>query len=381
MSDPTAERSPALLELPGRVDADSKTAPVRSRGLLSWSATTLPITPVLLMGVLLGPQGLALLTGRALSAIDPAIPVALTALGALVSLERGAPEDPSARLDAAGVALAVVTMLVVGCGLAGAFLLTATGITSGWLMPVVCGLCAAGSVTVAGRASDERRGEKGAITASEVTFTTIIGAALLVTVSATGSVGLRMLQSSGIAVVLAAAGWLLVRQTTSTTERRVFAMATLLLVGGSADLLGTSPLLAGVIAGVLWRQLGDPSCETLRRETHYVQHPFIVLVLLAAGANTEWTVFTFGTGAAYASLRAVTRAAAGTAVRRFATGVSPDLRMQLAAPGVFGVALALTVVRVAGNMPAASTALSVVVIGTILSDIVARVSESREVVA
>ena len=63
-------------------------------------------------------------------------------------------------------------------------------------------------------------------------------------------------QSLGVAGLLALAGWLLVLRASSVTERRVFATATLLLVGGAADFLAFSPLLTGLTAGVLWQRLG-----------------------------------------------------------------------------------------------------------------------------
>jgi hypothetical protein len=195
--------------------------------------------------------------------------------------------------------------------------------------------------------------------------------------------GARLLgQGIGVSALLAAAGWLLLRPASSATERRVFVVATLLLLGGSADYMSFSPLLAGLAAGLLWYVLNAAPRETLQRETAYAQHPFVVLVLLAAGARTEISALTCSLAAAYASIRAVARMAAGRSLERLLPSLPRNLSVDLIEPGVFGVAFALNVVRAVGTtVPGASLTLSVVVIGTVLSDVLVRLSSSRAVAA
>jgi hypothetical protein len=210
----------------------------------------------------------------------------------------------------------------------------------------------------------------------------VIGAAVLAYVrrEAVLPAAVLLAQNIGVVAVLALAGWLLTRKTTSTTERRVFVMATLLLVGGATDFLASSPLFGGLCAGLLWQGLGDPSREVLHRETLYVQHPFVVLVLLVAGARADLSPLTVTLAAAYVSLRAIARFAGGSVIHRLSPATSRDLRLELVAPGVFGVAFALNASRAAASMAAdASAVLSVVVIGTVLSDVLARVVAAREV--
>src|SRR5205085_1634736 len=59
-------------------------------------------------------------------------------------------------------------------------------------------------------------------------------------------------QSVGVAMTIAGAGWLLVSRAATVMEQRVFIFATLLLLGGAADYLSLSALLAGLVAGVGW---------------------------------------------------------------------------------------------------------------------------------
>ena len=66
------------------------------RLLLGWSATSVPIAPLLLVGVFLGPHGLAVLSESALAAVDPAMSVALAVLGILVGLEFSEPRAGAA---------------------------------------------------------------------------------------------------------------------------------------------------------------------------------------------------------------------------------------------------------------------------------------------
>ena len=74
------------------------------------------------------------------------------------------------------------------------------------------------------------------------------------------------------------------------------------------------------------------------------------------------------------------RFAGGALRHRFAPATSRDLRFELVAPGVFGVAFALSVARAvatpAGDEP---SVLSVVVAGTVAADVLARFVAAREV--
>lgn len=351
-----------------------------SRRFLGWSASTLPVAPILLVGVFLGSQGLAILSSAAFAVIDPAAPVALAALGILAALdlcERGA--HPTLVLGAAWQAVASAA-LVGGTLAAALYLLAPVAAEGQWLLPMVAAVTAMTSLTLPGRSGDEPQCPAKTLIGAEVVVAILAGGLMLAGLRQHSLLGgARLLgQGLGVCVLLAVAGWLLLRPASSETERRVFVIATLLLVGGSADSMAFSPLLAGLVAGLLWHLLNGTPRETLQRETAYAQHPFVVLVLLAAGARTEISAVTCSLAAGYASIRAVARIAAGGSLERLIPTMPKSLRFDLIEPGVFGVAFALNVVRsLETTMPGASLALSVVVLGTVLSDVMARLSSLR----
>jgi hypothetical protein len=370
--------APQSGSMPGRVFASDVPRP--SRRLLGWSNTSLPVAPLLLAGVLLGPHGVALLSPGALVAVDPAMPVALAALGVLIGLEFGERRAGAPSGVTAGAGHALVTVAVVGAGLFGAATFGALPGGSAWLFALSCGVCAASSLTLPGRPVEEPRRQADTLLEAEVATAITVGAAVLALArrETWPLAALLLAQNAGVVGLLGAAGWLLTRKTTSTTERRVFAMATLLLVGGAADLLASSPLFGGLGAGLLWQRLGGPSRDVLHRETLYAQHPFVVLVLIVAGARADLSALTMSLAAVYVSLRTLARLSGGTALRRLLPASVHDPRRELVMPGVFGVAFALSAARAGGMTPGEPSVLSVIVVGTVVSDVLARFVATRE---
>lgn len=358
------------------------TRPVASaRRMPGWSVTSLPVAPLLVAGVFLGPHGIALLSSQALAAVDPAMPVALAALGVLIGLEVGEHRAGAPPRVMAGAGPALATMAVVAAGLLGAASAGAAPAASAWLFSLLCGVCAASSLTLPGRSADEPRRQSDALMSAEAAAAMAAGAAVLAMARRDHwtAAALLVAQNIGVVSLLGLASWLLARKTISTTERRVFAMAALLLVGGAADLLASSPLFGGLCAGLLWQRLGGPSREVLHRETLYLQHPFVVLILLVAGARSDLSPLTFGLAAIYVSLRTAARLASGTVLHRLLPATSPDLRIELVMPGVFGVAFGLNATRAAGEAaPGDPSVLSVVVIGAIVSEVLIRLLASEK---
>lgn len=375
MSTPAAPHAVPPVEWPvDLVDDASKDTrpigPVPGRRWFGWSLTSLPVAPLLLLGMLLGPQGLSILTPAALGALDPALPVALALLGALVGLMPGL-QPPVLRALRGTAMTALVTALLVSAGFG-----VGTAVTGEqsratlWLLPLVLGISAASSLLV----PVQRPGGPGTgqvhTLESEALVSIVAGGLLLAFVRQGTLVGTTfwLLQACAVVTVLGLAGYLLLRCSVASAERRVFAIATLLLVGGAADLLSSSALLGGVCAGLLWNAGGGPSRDSLERDMRYAMPPLIALVLLAAGARVELSSTSMGLAAAYAFLRTLGRVAAGTLVARLDSRMR-ERRFSLLPPGVFGVAFALNAVRAIG--PDLSIAISVVVVGTILSELTA----------
>jgi hypothetical protein len=339
------------------------------------------IAPLLLLGIALGPQGIRLLSPEVIAFVDPAVPVALGALGALLGLSAGTPRAGDRRLFAAAAVETIVTAALTG----GAFVallsfLTPAASLPPWLLPAMVAVCAVTSLAVSTGSPAAPGDDAGRVIELGALLAVIAGGVLLAAARepSLAAVLSLALQTSLATVVLAASAWLLVSQATSDTAERVFTVAALLLVGGAADYLSLSALLGGLLAGMLWQAAGGPARERLRRDALYVQRPLLVLVLVIAGARAEITPATIGLGIGYAFLRGSGRIAGGWIAGRIAAPAAPaELGLRLLPPGVLGVAFAMNGVREYGSD--ISALLTVVVIGTCASDLLARLARPAEV--
>lgn len=328
------------------------------------------VVPLLVTGVVLGPQGLGLLSVGALAAADPALPVALAALGVLVGFDVGALRAETAIARAA-VVEAIAATVAVGAGLALAAGFVPDAGLPPWPVPLLGGLAAASSLALPRTTRVGGHPPLDTFLAVGVVAPMVIGGAWLAWVRQQSVLGAASLtvQAIAIALVLATAAWLLLRQTASATEQRVFAVAATLLVGGAADYLSWSALLSGAVAGTLWARLGGEAREHMLRDVRYARHPLVALVLLVAGARVEPSWPAVGLAAVYVCLRAGARLAGAAALARTAVRLGPHAGVSLVAPGVFGVAFALNAYRAVGQD--LSVALSMVVVGTIAADLFA----------
>ena len=334
---------------------------------------TVPVVPLLLVGIAAGPYGLGLLSAEALAFLDLAPPVALAALGVLMGLGVAVHRAGDGHsLAIAGLEGGATLLLVAaGAGMAALALPTMPAIAV-WTLALLAGICAASSSMVPAGDDGEPGGHGSrvieldvllAILAGGFALASIRGGSVLATLSLSG-------QAWGVVLALAAAGWLLLTQAASDTERRVFTVASLFLVGGSADYLSLSSLLGGLLTGVLWQRAGGDVRESMRLDMLYLQRPLLVLLLVIAGARVEFAIVSVVLAVAYVLLRTAGKSVGAWIMSRLARGIVPrDLPAQLLSPGVFGVALALNAVRAIG--PDASILLTVVVIGTIGSDLLA----------
>lgn len=358
------------------LEAQPGTDPHRSRrwrGLLAWSATSVPVALLLMAGIAFGPEGINLLSRTTLTLLDPVMPVALAALGVLVGLGVGDRRTGDLRTLGAASLAAVVTMIVVSSGFIVAGLLTGSPFArSFWLLILISGICAATSLTLPADNALERRSPATRIIELGVLLPIVAGGLLLAGLRAgtPAAAAILVAQACGVTLALAAAAWLLLTRASSETQERVLAVSALLLVGGVAAALSLSALFGGLVAGVFWRYAGRHPRETLRRDVLFVQHPLLVLVLLVAGARAELSPVMLALGVGYVGLRVAGQMAAGTAASRLIGANAPrDLGLHLLPPGVFGVGLALNAASVVGAN--ASMLLSAVVLGTVGADLVA----------
>ena len=252
--------------LDGRADESDDRAGPNGRGSrgwrksLGWSATSAPVALLLVGGIAFGPLGTNILSPATLLMLEPAVPVALAALGVLVGLGVSYRRTDDRRVFAAASLDASATMFIVGSGVAAAVFATGSStVQHFWTLVVASGVCAATSLTLptgdplAPRTTAFQVRESGAV------LPIVIGGLLLAWVRASSPLGAVALlaQTAGVTLVLSAAGWLVLTRAASETEERVFAFSVLLLVGGVAEALSQSALLVGLVAGVFWRNAGD----------------------------------------------------------------------------------------------------------------------------
>ena len=338
-----------------------------------------PTAALLAAGVACGPQGLGFLSGSALLALDPAMPVALAILGALVGLSAAGLRVATGRVVAAATFEAAVAMAAV----AGAIVL------AWWLellpaMPSVAEFCtvcavAAASSLLLPRGDHSNRGALHLVIEAGVLVPIVIGGVALALFREASVLQAILLtaQAIGAVLLLAVAAWLLISSATSDTERRLFTIAAVIVVGGAADYLSLSALLGGFVAGAAWHGLNGPARDALRDDVRYVRQPFLAMVLVLAGANAHVSAPAIALAAVYAFARAAGKLVGAMMAARVAPGGVPaGVGRLLLSPGIFGVAFALNALRAVG--PTLSLALDVVVLGTIVADAVAGILRREE---
>jgi hypothetical protein len=351
----------------------------RWRGLLNWSATSAPVTLLLLAGLAFGPSGVNLLSAPLLSALDPVVPIAVAVLGVLVGLSVGDRQPDDRRVFGAAVLGAVTSMIVVSAGFA-AVVLSATSppAANSWMLIVAVGICASSSLALSEANPLELRSVTTRLVGLGVFVPIVVGGFLLARSRVGASAGAFVLvaEASGVTLALAAAAWLLLTRIFSDTEERVIAVSALLLVGGVGEALSLSALFSGLVAGLFWRYAGGRPRDSIGRDVLFVQHPLLVLVLLVAGARADLSVTSLGLGIAYLALRLVGQLAGGIAAGRAARVHPPrDVALHFISPGVFGVAFAINAASAVD--PEGSVLLPAVVVGTIGSELVTRLLSPR----
>jgi hypothetical protein len=332
------------------------------------------------IGVLLGPEGLRLLSPRVLAFADPLVSVALAALGVLIGLGLDMRRKGEARLLTAASFEAGLTITVVGAGLLAVGAIRPLPGLGVELTALLLGVCAAASST----AFDSGRVQAVATRVGDLddVLPIVIGgiALALLRDPAPAAAGLLTLQVIGLALAIGTSGWLLVSQSASEQEQRVFTIGTILLLGGVAEFLSLSPLLAGLVAGALWNGVGGNVRDRIAQDVRHMQHPLVVLLLVIAGARVGLLPGLWAFIAAYVVLRLVAKLMGGWVLRLVAAGEGRELPrrmgLHLLSPGIVAVAFALAVFRVAGDL--AGPLLVVAVAGSIVSEAISVLARRTE---
>jgi hypothetical protein len=380
-------RPGAILDLEGPDPLDAQVAPapslelspldvlLRRRAALGLPAVTPPAVFLVPIGYLLGPQGAGALSAIGLAYLDTVVAVALASIGCLVGMALELGRSDERRALAAATLEASVTLAIVS----GAFV----WLSGRWQLPHdVTPVFVALALGIAAAASSEG----GAVSGAEPAHVSASRIAALddVVPIVAGGLALAGLQSAtpgdtlvlfGITVLvgllLAFAGWLLFEQAHGTAEGVVYVIGILVALGGAATYLRLSPLVTGVAAGVLWRLAPGGADQVVRHHLGRIQHPLVVMLLLAAGARMVVEPMAVWMLAAFVVFRLSGKILGGWLAARLVAGIAPsDMGAYLLAPGLMGVATVLMIQPVAG-ITSGTALLTAVALGTVASELLA----------
>jgi hypothetical protein len=357
---------------PQSVDSAPRRWSSRWRLALGFSPTPGPGFILLLFGAGLGPQGLGVLTDRVLNALDPGVSVTLAALGVLVGLDLKIRRPRELRLLTAASFEAGITTVCVAAGVLLVHSLSPMPDATPWLLALVLGICASPSSTPVDDSPDPDRSQAMRVGDLDDVLPIVLGALALAWMRARSPEAMAVLVVQGgvIAAAIALAWWLLVTETSSDSERRVFTVGALLLLGGTAAYLSLSMLFAGLVAGACWSALGSVAADRISRDMWYLQHPLIVLLLVVAGARLEIATEWAGLIAAYVVFRIIGKLVGGWLAGRIIVRELPqDIGLLLSSPGALSIALALNVLQAGDAVGEASTLFAIAVAGSLGSEL------------
>ena len=336
-------------------------------------------TPGLLfvaVGILLGPAVSDAVSGDVLAQLDPVVSMALAVLGVFVGAGFASTRHAPAALVGAlgqasitfGAVAATMALLLERWGMP---LPASIGVTA-----IALGLCSAASAAIfpAGNHSPYTRD---AATLADLDDVPIILVACVIIpwFGGVASVLTTVAVSVVSTLVVATAGVLLLSRAEGAAERGVVITGTALLLGGTAAYANASPLLAGLLAGVLWTRL-TPTAGVIGSDLRRLQHPLLALLMISAGATMQWSWALLWLTAPLVLVRLAGKTLGGLIFARVAQLPSGVLSTVLLPPGVLGIALALNVQQVIGGGD--TLLLSAVTASTLASEVLARVVLAAE---
>jgi hypothetical protein len=350
-------------------------AVLRTRAALGLRPVTAPVMVFVPVGVVAGPLGLGLLPAEALPHLDVVIAIALAALGVFIGIAAGRERRSASRLFAASTLEASVTIATVTIALAFLFGVWRLPLPlPPWLVALALGISASASAAphVAAGENGARRIAARVADLDDVLPIVIGGAVIVLAAGAKEAVGSLVGITIALGAGVGATGLLLLERSEGRAERGVFVLGLIALLGGSASYLGLSPLLTGLAAGWLWAAAPGGADGVVADELLKVQHPLVVLLLVAAGAHVEPTLVGLWLFAPYVLFRIAGKLLGGWAAARLAPEIAPSaLGAYLITPGVIGIAFALNVEQVSPQV--ADAVVFSVAAGAIACEVVALV--------
>jgi hypothetical protein len=350
------------------------TSLLRTRAALGLMPVTAPVMVFIPLGILLGPGGAGFISLNVLGHLDAVISIVLATLGVFIGIAAGTQRGTVRRLMAASSVEALITIVVVGGAVYVLLGIWAIPLAIPYLLVALgLGICASASAAPSVEAADENaRKLAGRVADLDDVLPIVLGGvviSMLAPVERAAIVG--ALLAIGLGGTIAFSGWLLFERSEGA-ERGVFVLGTLLLLGGCAAYLDTSPLLSGLAAGWIWALTPGHTDRVVSHELRRVQHPMVVLLLVAAGAGLQVSTAGVWLFAPYFVFRIAGKLIGGWTASLIAPGIAPaDLGAYLIPPGVIGIAFALNIQQLVPN--AAGALVFAACIGAIASELLALV--------
>jgi hypothetical protein len=345
----------------------------RRSAALGLSPAVVPVSAWLLVGIALGPAVLGVLSRDVLAHFDALVSIALGTLGvfvglALVPRARGAASLVGAAVVESGLAVAIV----FGAAL---LLLTAQHVplTSPVALIAISLAAAAGASGAA--AFVEGPGGDGDHAVHVADLDDVLP--IVVAASAVGLMGGTTLNWAAalagpvaIGLTCGAIGLLLFERTTRDAERAVFVLGVLALIGGACAYAGCSPLLAGMCAGLFWRNMPGRADAIVVGDLRKFQHPLVVLLVVVAGAQAAAGPLSLFLFAVFVIFRLSGKIIGGAVAGRLVPAPAGEvLGAYLVSPGVMGIAIALNLQQIAPSDGRA--VVSAVVAGALVFEVLA----------
>jgi hypothetical protein len=177
----------------------------------------------------------------------------------------------------------------------------------------------------------------------------LLAGGVLVIAALTGeAAALRVVATVMAGAAIGVAGWLLFSRA-SDTERGLFVTGAVLMLAGTGAYLGTSPLVSGCAAAIVWSRVPGPTDRITAHDLRALQHPLVALILIFAGAAVDVTLVAVWAAALILVLRLTTKLLVSVVIAGLES-ISPSLLASiLLQPGVLGVAMALNAWLVLGD--------------------------------
>ena len=350
---------------------------IRTRAALGLEPLRAPALVFVPLGIALGIHGAAIVTPSLVTHLEPVIAVALAALGVFVGTALDVRGRETRRLIAAAGLESLITVAVVGS--ASWFVLDRWALATDTDVALVAWMLAAAAAVSAAGVPDDAAGatERLATRVADLDDAGAVVVGAVVTAAIAGDSPADAARSVLLTIIVGLlaglAGWLLFERARSAGERGVFVLGSLALLGGAADYVRCSPLLAGMVAGLAWTLLPGHADRVVRTDVGRFQHPLVLLLLVSAGALIDVTVLAIWLLAPFVVFRLTGKVMGAWVAARVLPLSAGDLAGYLVPPGLLGIALAINFLQISATPTAAAVA-TAVALGTLLSEALALVA-------